>query len=233
MGKAAAIITAAGKSRRMGTGVNKQLLSLCGKPVLEHAINALTSASSIAGVFLVVKPGEVSFFEKWSSDIFGTLISGVVPGGETRQDSVRKGVESLSPDTELVVIHDGARPLVEAGSIDKLVNCAETDGAATLGVPVKETVKKTSPSSYVLETVSREDLWLVQTPQAFRYEMICNAHKNAVKLGIKGTDDAGLVEAYGCPVKMLQGLYSNIKITTPEDILVAEAFISQKRSVYV
>lgn len=229
MDKVMAVIPAAGASRRMGTGVNKQLLSLCGKTVLEHTIRAVVASTYISGIVLVVRPEEENFFKKWSEQFVDTVIT-VVRGGAERQQSVRNGIDALPADTCLVVIHDGARPLVEPELVDKVVDAAKSDGAATLGVPVKDTVKMTGGNK-VVETIPRDNLWLVQTPQVFSYDIIYAAHKWADSRAFFGTDDASLVEAYGYPVTMVKGSYSNIKVTTPEDIIIAEALMKARQRV--
>lgn len=225
MGKVMCVIPAAGESKRMGTGVNKQLLSLCGKTVLEHAINSMSNVECVEGIILVVKPGEEEYFRQWSQRLFGNFIKKVVPGGGERQESVYKGICSLPPDTGIVLIHDGARPLVEPVLIEKVVLTARKTGAATLGVPVKDTVKMTGDDKIVLKTIPREHLWLVQTPQAFQYQIISEAYNKALTSHFTGTDDASLVEMSGYPVSMVLGSYSNIKITTPEDLIMAEALM--------
>jgi len=223
-----AVIPAAGASKRMGTGVDKQLLSLCGQTVLERTIAAVAAAESITGIVLVVRAGEEDFFQRWSEG-FGGIIKDIVPGGAQRQQSVRNGLDAVPSNTEIVVIHDGARPLVQTSLVDGVVKEAKRTGAATLGVPVKDTVKMTGESNQVVRTVPRDKLWLVQTPQAFRYEVICRAHQWAAAQGYSGTDDASLVEARGWPVSMVQGSYENIKVTTPEDIIIAEALLKARR----
>jgi len=223
-----AVIPAAGTSKRMGTGVDKQLLSLCGRAVLEHTIAAVAAAKSIAGIILVVRAGEEDFFKRWS-ERFGDIIKDIVPGGAQRQQSVRNGLDAVPPNTEIVVIHDGARPLLDNRLVDGVVEEAKRAGAATLGVPVKDTVKMIGENNQVIKTVPRDKLWLVQTPQAFRYEVICRSHQWAAEQGYSGTDDASLVEARGWPVSMVQGSYENIKVTTPEDIIVAEALLRARR----
>jgi len=225
--KVMAVIPAAGASKRMGTGVNKQLLSLCGQPVLERTIRALSSAGCIAGIVLVVRPEEEGFFQTWSGQ-FGNIIRAVVSGGSERQQSVHNGLRALPSDTEIVVVHDGARPLVEPPLVEKVVDVAGITGAATLGVPVKDTVKMTGEDNKIIETIPRDKLWLVQTPQAFRYGIIREAHNWADRRGFYGTDDASLVEACGYPVTMVPGSYANIKVTTPEDIIIAKALLKAR-----
>jgi len=222
-----AIIPAAGISKRMGAGVDKQLLSLCGQAVLERSIRAVLAAKSVDGVILVVKPGEEPFFLSWS-ERFDGMVKAIVTGGAQRQESVRNGLSAVPDDADVVVVHDGARPLISPQLVNDVVGAARVRGAATLGVPVKDTVKKTGQDNQVIETVPRDKLWLVQTPQAFQVNVIKDAHRWAQQHGCHGTDDASLVEAYGSPVTMVYGSYENIKVTTPEDMILAEALLKAK-----
>jgi 2-C-methyl-D-erythritol 4-phosphate cytidylyltransferase len=151
-------------------------------------------------------------------------------GGATRQESVRRGIEKLDSDCEIVVIHDAARPFVSASLIDRCVDKARQVGAVVVGVPVKDTIKVVSEEQWVQATPTRSTLWEIQTPQAFRKELIVEAHDRAVRQAIDATDDATLVEQMGKPVLVLRGETSNIKITTPEDILLAEALLRERRA---
>jgi 2-C-methyl-D-erythritol 4-phosphate cytidylyltransferase len=156
-------------------------------------------------------------------------LAGIVPGGSERQDSVRAGIEALDRETELVVIHDAVRPFITVGLIENCIRAAAEEGAATVGVPAKDTVKEVAADGRVLRTCDRNLLWLTQTPQAFRRDIIENAHRAAVRDGYRGTDDTSLVERLGVAVRMIRGDYGNIKITTPEDLLIAEALLAASR----
>lgn len=227
---ARAVVVAAGRSRRMGEGINKQLLSLAGRPVLAHSLAALEESSCIEEYVLVVGAGETEKFAALVRGQWGCRkLARVVPGGLTRQDSVWEGLQVLPADTQIVVVHDGARPFLSSQLVDKVVAQARRWGAATLAVPVKDTVKRVNEEGFVLDTLPRESLWLTQTPQAFSFSLLREAHRRA--RGGKGalaTDDASLVEAMGCPVKVVEGLYMNIKITTPEDLVLARALAQIK-----
>ena len=153
-------------------------------------------------------------------------VAGIIPGGKERQDSVRAGIEALDGDAELVIIHDAVRPFITAGLIENCIRAAEEEGAATVGVPVKDTVKEVGPDGRILRTCDRSLLWLTQTPQVFRRDIIENAHRAAVRDGFRGTDDTSLVERLGISVRMIRGDYENIKITTPEDLILAEALLA-------
>lgn len=209
----------------MGAGVDKQLLALHGQPVLARAVAVLEKAPGILGIIVVVAPDAVTRYkgliDKWGC----RKVVAVVPGGESRQDSVYEGLSALPEDTSLVLIHDGARPLVKPEHVGDVLEAAARFDAAALAVPAKDTVKSSDAGGFVVQTIPRETLWLVQTPQAFAYPLIMQAHRWAMQKGFVGTDDASLVEAMGGRVKLVQGSYSNIKITTPEDVAVAEALM--------
>jgi len=205
----------------MGGEVNKQLLHLAGRPVIEYSLQALL-AVPVAGVILVTAPGEEQCFAR----ILGDLVPGnqiiIVAGGDSRRDSVRQGLKALPAGVSLVVVHDGARPLVKPGLIRAAIEEARRWGASTLAVPVKDTVKLAGPDNLVRETLPRELLWQVQTPQVFNLDILLEAHRAAAQDAFESTDDASLVERLGRPVKLVPGDYTNIKITTPDDILLAE-----------
>lgn len=226
MVKVAAVVPAAGSGSRMGMETKKQFVSLGGIPVLGHVLKVL-EASRIQNIVVVVGPGEENYCRSSVIEKMGVRkVTAIVPGGKERQDSVYNGLLALSPDTDIVVVHDGARPLLVLEELEKVIEAALHYGAATLAVPVKDTVKAAREDFFVASTIPRGSLWLTQTPQAFRYELILNAHREARYNKYKGTDDAVLVELLGEPVKLVQGSYRNIKITTPEDLIIASALIN-------
>ncbi|MCL6634821.1 MAG: 2-C-methyl-D-erythritol 4-phosphate cytidylyltransferase [Peptococcaceae bacterium] len=230
MGEVAAVVPAAGSGSRMGLETKKQYLPLAGIPVLGHVLKALEASPVIQGVVVVAGSGEEEYCRLAVIDKLGIRkVKAIVPGGKERQDSVYSGLLALSPAPGIVVVHDGARPLLSAGWLEAVVKAAEEHGAATLAVPVKETVKLAGEGGFVARTVPRERLWLAQTPQAFRYGIILEAHRRARREHFTGTDDAALVEQLGLPVKIVPGSYENIKITTPEDLLLASAIIEAGR----
>lgn len=221
MGSFYAVVAAAGRSTRMGRAVNKQLLDLAGRPVVEHSLRALL-AVPVDGIILVVTPGEEAQFTEALADILQRKNIKIVPGGASRRASVGQGLGALPAGVELVLVHDGARPLARPDNIRAVAGAARRWGAATLAVPVKDTVKVGSAENFVRETLPREMLWQVQTPQAFNRDLLMEAHRAAARDGYEGTDDASLVERLGRPVKLVRGDYSNIKITTPEDLALAQ-----------
>lgn len=229
MVKVAAIVPAAGHGARMGTAVRKQYLCLEGIPVIGRTLRVLAGCPLIHDIVLVTGPGEESYCH---TEIVERLhirkVAAIVPGGNERQESVYNGLLALYADTDIVVIHDGARPLLRQSDLAAVLNAAEEYGAATLAVPVKDTVKLADSHEFVADTLPRQFLWLIQTPQAFRCQLIIEAHRRAIECGYTGTDDAALVEKLRQPVKIVAGSYDNLKITTPEDLLIAAALIKDK-----
>ena len=176
-------------------------------------------------VILAIKPEERLVFDTIFTEKDSKIL--YVDGGIERQYSVRNGLASVSKDMKIVLVHDGARPFVDHHQIEELVNRANETGATVLAVRVKDTVKKTE-GFIIKETVERENLWLIQTPQAFQTEMIKQAHSWAIETGFLGTDEASLVENIGISVSVTEGNYENIKITTKEDIIFAEAILNKR-----
>ncbi|MCL5935184.1 MAG: 2-C-methyl-D-erythritol 4-phosphate cytidylyltransferase, partial [Firmicutes bacterium] len=215
MARVYAVVAAAGKSTRMG-GVNKQLLPLSGIPVLIRSLYALDRVPEVLGIILVASPDNVLEFREATARWGLEKVIAVVPGGENRQQSVFSGLLAVPFDCEIVLVHDGARPLVTRKEIKDLIAAVVDFGAATLAVPVKDTVKEASPDGFVAGTPDRYKLWLTLTPQGFSFGLLLAAHRLAGEKGVLHTDDASLVEAYGGRVKIVGGSYGNIKITTPE-----------------
>ncbi|AEG58566.1 2-C-methyl-D-erythritol 4-phosphate cytidylyltransferase [Desulforamulus ruminis] len=230
MGNIMAVIPAAGIGSRMGSGIKKQYLMLGNMPILARTIRAMEDNPEIQGIVLVVGPGEEAYCRDYilAGKAFSKVMA-VVPGGDHRQSSVYNGLSFLPGETQLVLIHDGARPLVQPGEISRVIEAAREVGAAALAVPLKDTVKVVDCRGWVQSTPPRESLWAVQTPQVFRYGIIMEAHRKAREAGLLATDDCALVEFLGGPVKLVAGSYENIKITTPEDLVLAEAFLSRRR----
>ena len=221
-----AVIVAAGEGKRMGANVPKPFLSLGGRPLILHTLSRFAT-SRVRKLVLVVAESDISRYPKLiQSD---PQLSGLEflfqAGGPRRQDSVRQGLSRLDPDCEVVVIHDGARPFVAPGIIDRCVEAAFREGAVVVGVPVSSTVKVVSPSRRVGETPPRDCLWEIQTPQAFQTEIIREAFRQAAPKDADVTDDATLVERLGRSVAVMEGRRTNIKITVPEDLLFAEALL--------
>lgn len=225
-----ALIPAAGMGKRMGAGINKQYLLLAGKPILAHTLEVFERASFVDEVYLIVPEDEIPFCRENVVERFGfSKVARIVPGGSERQYSVLNGlraVEVADPLETVVVIHDGVRPFLPMSVLRNTTETARFHDGALVAVPVKDTVKVVK-EGVVLETPDRSSLWLAQTPQAFRYGIIREAHERAALEGWLGTDDASLVERLGKSVHVVAGEYSNFKITTPEDLILAEAFLKE------
>ncbi|MEW6102518.1 MAG: 2-C-methyl-D-erythritol 4-phosphate cytidylyltransferase [bacterium] len=211
-----AIIVAAGRSSR--TKRDKLYFPLKGKPLIFWTIEAILN--EVSSIILVVSKERLDWWKE--NNIFG--IKKIAIGGKERQDSVYNGLKMLSEDTKIVLIHDGARPFVSKELIGRVISCAKNDGAAVPGIPSKATVKMVK-DGWVLNTLNRENLWLIQTPQGFKKEIILSSYKKAYESGFYGTDCASLVEKAGFKVKIVLGDERNIKITTPFDLELAKVII--------
>jgi 2-C-methyl-D-erythritol 4-phosphate cytidylyltransferase len=224
--KVVAIIPAGGSGRRMQSSNPKQYLLISGKPVIAQTLLKFQQAPLVDDILLVVPENDLfSVRENIVNPYYLSKIRNVIAGGRERQDSVRNGLIHVRDDHDLVVIHDGVRPFVTENMLDRLVDAALQYGAAVAGVPAKDTVKEVNQDGNVSRTLKRETIWLAQTPQVFRRQIILEAYARAADDDYRGTDDASLVEHLGVPVKMIFGGYNNIKITTPEDLVLAEAFL--------
>ncbi|MBU5611539.1 2-C-methyl-D-erythritol 4-phosphate cytidylyltransferase [Geomonas azotofigens] len=229
MARTIALIPAAGMGKRMGAGSNKQYLMLDGMPILARTVQTFQEADCIDAIYLVSPEQEIPFCRSEVVERYGfSKVRAIVPGGSERQHSVYNGlraIEGIEPD-DIVLIHDGVRPFVSVRMLEDAAAAAREGGACVVAVPVKDTVKVVR-EGVVTATPPRETLWLAQTPQGFRYELIRAAHDQAAAAGFLGTDDASLMEWQGQPVRVVQGDYRNIKITTPEDMILAEAFLKE------
>ncbi|NLN60585.1 MAG: 2-C-methyl-D-erythritol 4-phosphate cytidylyltransferase [Deltaproteobacteria bacterium] len=229
--KTAAIIPAAGSGLRMGYAIPKTYLKIDAKPILAHTLLIFQNSDLIDDVYVVVKKTDVNFAEQAVVRPFSlTKVKAVIPGGKLRQDSINNVLPYLCAEHELIVIHDGARPLLNKEILEKTIQVGRQAGAAVAGVPVKETVKSVDKRGIIKKTVDRKNLFLVQTPQVFNKETLIKAYEAAYQEQYYGTDDASLVERIGTPVKIVEGSYENIKITTPEDLIFAE-IITRRREL--
>lgn len=227
--KVSAIIPAAGQSRRMGLGTNKQFLTLGGKPVLAHTLAVFENCLAVQEIIVVAAPGEEEYCSQEIVRKYNfSKVFQVITGGRERQDSVYQGILALSSDTDLVVVHDGARLFLTAELIEESINHCQETGAAIVAVPVKDTIKIVNEEHTVENTPPRNILWAVQTPQTFSYSLLKKAHQEAKLDGFLGTDDASLVERLGGQVRVVLGSYENLKITTPEDLIIGEAILRRR-----
>lgn len=221
--RTSAVVVAAGSSRRMD-GVDKIFVPVLGIPLVAYALDQLESFPPVSEIALVLDEGSLGQGEALVRQRGYRKISRVCPGGNRRQDSVRNGIEALQP-CDWVIIHDGARPCLDQAMLTRGLLAAQEPGAAVAGVPVKDTIKVVSASDMVVNTPPRDTLWAAQTPQIFRFGLLMDAHRRCTQTV---TDDAAMVESLGHQIKMFMGSYENLKITTPEDLAIAEAFLSAR-----
>lgn len=231
--KVAAVIAAAGLGRRMQKDTPKTYLPLAGKPILIRTLEIFEQVPEVNEVLVVVHPEDLEFCQE---EILAPhplkKVLRVVPGGKERQDSVYNALRVLkreSEELEIILVHDGVRPLVPPALVRQVVAAARRHGAAILGIPCQDTLKRVSSRREVVDTVDRRELWQVQTPQAFRTALLCQAYQEAMSRGLYATDEAGLVEALGKPVVVVPGSPVNLKITTQDDLQMAEAFLAHKQ----
>ena len=230
MPKTSVIIPAAGSGKRMGGNRSKQYLTIGDRPILIETLIVFSESPYIDEIILVSPADDLPLIKKMLKDYSLNKVSKIVIGGKERQDSIRNGLNSIDsqdPARDIILVHDGVRPFINDEIIKEVIDSANRYGAAIVAVPVKDTVKKVWDAS-IIETMPRENLWLAQTPQAFSAKIIIDAYANAERKGLRGTDDASLVEAMGLDVKIVMGSYENIKITTPEDLIFAEAIKKER-----
>ncbi|NLL05294.1 MAG: 2-C-methyl-D-erythritol 4-phosphate cytidylyltransferase [Clostridiaceae bacterium] len=220
------VIVAAGKGTRMNMEVNKQYINVGGIPILARTIEKFDCLNYIDEIILVVHSDDILYCKE--NIIHGRnymKIKSVLVGGATRQDSVFNGLKEVTEKADIVLIHDGARPFIDEDSIIRCIEGAEQCGVATVAVPVKDTIKSSDKEGFVNLTLDRSILWSIQTPQAFKYDIIMDSHKQARLDGFIGTDDTVLAERIGNKTRLVMGTYNNIKITTREDLNFAEAIV--------
>ncbi|MDE0041742.1 MAG: 2-C-methyl-D-erythritol 4-phosphate cytidylyltransferase, partial [Candidatus Poribacteria bacterium] len=222
--KICALIPAAGSGSRMQNSVKKPYLNLGGKPILVHTIGVFDRNPVIDTISVIV---DATDLEMCQSTVIAPnafqKVGDLVVGGETRQASVFNGLQSLPTDVDCVIVHDGVRPFVTDEMIFACIEAADEWGAAVAAVPAKDTIKVASTDGFIVDTPDRDKLWAVQTPQAFRASVLLDAHAFAKRERVTATDDATLVEQLGFKVKIVSGSDSNLKITTPNDLIIAEA----------
>lgn len=215
-----AVIVAAGSGTRM-EGLDKLFTQVGGRPLLAHAVAAFEGCWSVGRVVVVLSEANLERGREVLREAGFAKVAGVCAGGARRQDSVACGLETLGP-VDWVAVHDGGRPLVKPGMINRGLEAAHETGAAVPIVPLVDTVKEVADDGTVVRTLDRSRLWAVQTPQVFRYQLLQRAHREITD---DVTDDAAMVEMLGVPVKTYEGRRRNIKITTPDDLYMAEAYL--------
>ncbi len=223
-----AIILAGGAGKRMGATTNKQFLLIDNKPIIVHTLQTFEDCRSVDGMYLVVNQKDLKLIQEEILETykFSKLLKLVI-GGRLRQDSVRNALEAIEHPSDIIIIHDGARPLIAPSFIEKGVSLMEVFDAVVPALPAKDTIKIVSKEGFISKTLEREGLWQIQTPQTFRSELIVKAYNNGMANKVHGYDDASFVEHFGKKVKVIEGSPYNIKITTPEDLIMAQGIISQ------
>ncbi|BAL82474.1 putative 2-C-methyl-D-erythritol 4-phosphate cytidylyltransferase [Selenomonas ruminantium subsp. lactilytica TAM6421] len=219
------IFPAAGQGKRMQAGINKVLLTLAGEPILVRTLKTFSAVAEVGELIVVVAADEVAAVEEQLRKVSGLKPFQVVAGGSERQYSICNGLQQVSESADVVLVHDAARPLVTPKTIQAVIDTARDKGGAIAAVPAKNTIKVVDADGLVVDTPPRSTLWEVQTPQGFRKDILVKANEAAIVDDFLGTDDASLVERIGAPVAVVQSDYRNIKVTTPEDLLIAEAFL--------
>ena len=220
------MLPAAGSGKRMGAGQNKLFLQLAGKPILVHTLQVFEQDPNCTGIWLAVKDEERAFIQSLLDKYGITKVKGLPTGGEERQHSVHSCIKQMQ-NVGIVLVHDAARPFITEPIIKQLAETAYFQGAAIAGVRVKDTMKVVR-DGIIKETIDRELLWSIQTPQAFRFDLLAQAEDVAEKVGFLGTDEAMLVERLGHKIHVVESSYENVKMTTKEDLLFGEAILASR-----
>jgi 2-C-methyl-D-erythritol 4-phosphate cytidylyltransferase len=231
MPRSAALVLAAGEGRRLASATPKSFLPIAGRPLVLRTLDRVFAARGVETVVLVIAASELERCRSMlrADPALSERCWVLEAGGATRQQSARRGLARVGSDCDIVVIHDGARPFVSAGLIERCVEAAAEKGAVVVGLPARDTIKVVSRERWIESTPDRDLLWEIQTPQVFQRELIVEAHARAERQGIQATDDAALVERAGRRVYVLDGERTNIKITVPDDIWLAEALVRSGR----
>jgi 2-C-methyl-D-erythritol 4-phosphate cytidylyltransferase len=223
-----AIVLAGGAGKRMGSSTNKQFLLLDNKPILVHTLQVFQECRPIDGIYLVVNHKDLPIIQEEILEAYRfTKILKLVIGGRLRQDSVRNGLEAIDEACDIVTIHDAARPFVSPAFIEKSIFLMEMFDAIIPAIPARDTIKAISKEGFVVKTLERDTLWHIQTPQTFKYELIMKAYREGMAKKLCGYDDSTFIEHLGKKVKVIEGSPYNIKITTPEDLIMAKGILSQ------
>lgn len=227
----AAVVPAGGSGTRMGNESPKQFLQLGDVPLLIHALRVLQAGKTISEIVVVVPQDAVTYCQKELLPQFAlSKVSTVTGGGARRQDSVWNGLQAVDERTKIVVVHDAVRPFVTGAMVEQVVKSAGTHGAAIVAIPLHDTVKRVAGDGMIETTLDRQRLWSAQTPQAFKIELLREAHQSSRQIGVEATDDAFLVERIGHRVAIVNGSPDNIKVTRPEDLIMGEAILAAQRS---
>jgi len=222
-----AIVLAAGRSTRMGGGPNKQFIELCGKPLIYHSLAAFERCCVVDRIVLVRRPDYAQQAEQVVRDFGFQKVGAFTDGGPERQDSVWNGLEKCDAATEIVAVHDGARPLVTPALIESTIASAHANGTGIAATKVVDTIKEAKEDKTVIRTVDRTKLWAVQTPQTVRFSLLREAYTQVFEKRIVVTDEAAAVQLLGQSVHLVETPFLNLKITTPADLAIAEALLRQ------
>jgi 2-C-methyl-D-erythritol 4-phosphate cytidylyltransferase len=213
----------------MGQKTPKQFLTLGGLPLLVHSLRVLEAADAVAAIVLAVPKAEMDYCR---SEIVSACkfkkVQAVVEGGEERQDSVGLGLDAVGAEADIVLVHDAVRPFLTTDMVARVIAAAGKHGAAIVAIPMRDTVKRVGADGLIDETVDRKPLWSAQTPQAARRAWLQEAHRKAKQDGFRGTDEAQLIERLGHRVAIVEGSTENIKVTRPEDLMIAEAILASR-----
>lgn len=223
------IVVSAGKGKRLRSSISKSFVKIKEKPILYYTLKILTEYPLIKDIILVIKRDDIRRVKRLIATEGFKRIKKVVAGGKTRRLSVEKGLQIIDSDTDFVLIHDAARPFINQKILEKVILEARRFGAAVCGVPLKSTLKRLDNKKFTRETLDRRKIWEIQTPQVFRKDIILAAYRKFKDKNF--TDDSSLVERLGLEVKVVKGDYFNIKITTPEDLVFAEAILEKQRLI--
>ncbi len=228
--KVITIIPASGRGERMkGEKISKQYLPLGGEPILVHTLLAFEACPSVEEIILAVRKEEIDYCQLAVVKKFGLRkIKEIVAGGERRQDSVHNALKKVGKDCRIILVHDSVRPFITGEIIRRTIEGAKVHKAVVTAIPVSDTIKEEDERGFVKKTLDRDRLWSVQTPQGFESALLREAYSRAYGDNFYGTDDACLVERMGHPVKVIEGSHENIKITTPEDLIIAEALLRER-----
>ena len=224
-----AIIAAGGRGVRMAASINKQFLEINNKPIIAHSIEKFYLSSLIDKIIIVVPEDWIKFVSQSIVNKYNfSKVDKIIKGGNTRQESIFVGLKELGKKDSVVVIHDAVRPLIDSLILDRVVEKGKETGAAIVAVRAYDTIKRVN-KSLIENTLNRELIWFAQTPQVFHKEIILKAYQRAADDNIMATDDSSLVERIGYPVQVIEGSYSNIKITKPSDLNLAEFYLKQNK----
>ena len=229
MAKLSVIIPAAGSGERMGSKLPKPFIKIHEKPILFHTISKFLEISDVMQIIIAVSPENISKVKAIISTFDKKeVFFEVSKGGEERQLSVFKALDKVSEEAELVAVHDAVRPFVSPKHIKDCIKVAKKEGGAVLGVPSRDTIKNIDTNNFITSTPDRSKFWLAQTPQIFRKTILMEAYRTAFSTDYIGTDDASLVERIDKKVRMVRGSHDNLKITFPEDLLIAQSILNNK-----